>query len=97
MANILNANIQYIDFSDYYKKKPTYLDMGKRKEVHETKHIFNKDGDIIVVNNTFSKRLRSLIARLPFVKRLYHTLIHHHYYSCGKRGAGLAVILNKIK
>jgi 2-polyprenyl-3-methyl-5-hydroxy-6-metoxy-1,4-benzoquinol methylase len=100
IASQLNANIQFINFSNYYKKKPKYLRIKNFGKVQRIKHIFDKDGNIIeqIETNFSLKKLRSLIVRLPFAKYFYYKL-YHHYIRCGKKcdkGDVLAIVLNKI-
>jgi hypothetical protein len=100
IADRLNADVRFIDFSDYYKKKPGFIDINTQRNSQEIKHIFNANGEIIKPLNDdttkrLSRRLRSLVAKLPFAKQIYYKL--KQYYTSGERGWVLGVELkNKI-
>jgi hypothetical protein len=95
IADKLNANLQFTDFTDYYKKRSTFINIKTQKNIQSIKHIFNKDGEIIkqIDNNTnvWYKRLRLFVAKLFVAKYLYHTIKRH--YKSGKRGWVLGVEL----
>jgi hypothetical protein len=97
IADKLNANVQFTDFTDYYKKRPTFIDIKTQRNIPK-QHIFNKDGEIIkqIDDNakawSWYKRLRFFVAKLFVAKYLYYYKIKRHY-KCGRKGWVLGVEL----
>jgi 2-polyprenyl-3-methyl-5-hydroxy-6-metoxy-1,4-benzoquinol methylase len=98
IANKLNANTQFLDFTDYYKKKPAFIDTKTQKSSQSIKHIFDKKGKIIkqIDDNAKSplKKLRSFAVQWFVAKYLYHKIKRRHYMA-GKRSLVLGVVLDK--
>jgi 2-polyprenyl-3-methyl-5-hydroxy-6-metoxy-1,4-benzoquinol methylase len=96
IANKLNASVQFVDFTAYYRKKHDYRNIKFQKNIKDIKHVFGRDGKIIEQHiKTESKqhgKLKSFIAGIPFAKYLYHTL-NPAIHVFGKKCHILAVIL----
>jgi 2-polyprenyl-3-methyl-5-hydroxy-6-metoxy-1,4-benzoquinol methylase len=95
IANKINANIRFIDFSDYYKEKRNFVVVKEQKSIREISHIFSMDGKIInQINNVKqNNKLRSIIVKVPYMKRIYNKL-NPNRNVCGRRGYILGVVLN---
>jgi len=90
IANKINANIHFIDFTNYYKKKPGFCDVKKQTKIQEISHFFSSDGKVIETIISRNK-LRSIIVKISFVKRVYN-ILNPNRYMCGKRGGNLGVV-----
>jgi 2-polyprenyl-3-methyl-5-hydroxy-6-metoxy-1,4-benzoquinol methylase len=93
MADSLNADIRFIDFSNYYKKKPTFIDIKTQRSSQEVNHILDKNGEI-AKNKTkkISQKFRSFAAKLPLAKYVYNKIVKQNYL-CDKKGRALGVEL----
>jgi SAM-dependent methyltransferase len=96
IAGKLNAEVQFVDFSDYYKENSTrYIDVKRGRNTQEIKHVFGRNGEVVINNNVnnnkLSSKLRSFVAKLPFAKHFYHKI--KRSYISGKRGWVLGVVI----
>jgi 2-polyprenyl-3-methyl-5-hydroxy-6-metoxy-1,4-benzoquinol methylase len=92
IANKLNANIQFVDFTEYYKKKQVYRNTKFQQSIKDIKHVFSQNGEIIERTNNSS--LRSLLGRISFIKSLYYK-INPTYYKLEKKSWILGGIITK--
>jgi 2-polyprenyl-3-methyl-5-hydroxy-6-metoxy-1,4-benzoquinol methylase len=101
IADCLNMDIQFVDFTNYYKKNIAFLDIKKQRISRQ--HVFDKKGGVVKQSNDnlakkcinakkCIKKLRSFVAKLPYIKYIYHKMIKRHY-SCEKSGLVLGIIL----
>jgi SAM-dependent methyltransferase len=95
IADSLNVDIRFIDFSNYYYKKTVFVDIKTQRSSRQ--HIFQKNGKISKQfdDNSakkLSQKLRSFVAKLPLSKYIYHKIIKQNYL-CDKRGWVLGVEL----
>jgi 2-polyprenyl-3-methyl-5-hydroxy-6-metoxy-1,4-benzoquinol methylase len=95
IASKINADVLFVDFTDYYKKRQVYYDTKHQKSIREINHVFNINGEII--NNAKKKKLynklRSIIAKIPWAKYLYNRI---YLKASGKRCRTLVTVF-KIK
>jgi 2-polyprenyl-3-methyl-5-hydroxy-6-metoxy-1,4-benzoquinol methylase len=89
IAGKINAEVHFINFSSYYKRKYGCCIINGQKNIQEIKHVFNSEGIVI----SKRKKGRSFIIIPSFLKRLYSKL-NSNRYVYGKRGGVLGVIFN---
>ncbi|MDR1022407.1 MAG: methyltransferase domain-containing protein [Prevotellaceae bacterium] len=102
IAGSLNADIRFVDFSNYYKRKPKFVKNVKTpRSSQAVNHIFDKNGEITreTIRETaqnrakkLSRKLRYLITKLPFAKYIYSKIVKQNYL-CEKKGGVLGVEL----
>jgi 2-polyprenyl-3-methyl-5-hydroxy-6-metoxy-1,4-benzoquinol methylase len=98
IASKINANVQFIDFRDYYhKNKKKYYKRKKQRNIREIKHTFSSDGKIIEQfdNLPHHRKLYSILAKIPLLKYIYCKINPNRFVS-GKRGWILGTVF-KIK
>jgi 2-polyprenyl-3-methyl-5-hydroxy-6-metoxy-1,4-benzoquinol methylase len=99
IASQIDAEVDYINYSDYYSKKPDYIDLSS--PVDDQSAVFNKDGGLIRTYNediknkdSGFKRSKTFLKKLPFFKYFYIKFIKNNFI-CKKRGYVLGIILQK--
>ncbi|MCU7550849.1 methyltransferase domain-containing protein [Chitinophagaceae bacterium LB-8] len=93
MATKISANVSFIDFSDFYKKKPCLIEVNKFINKFP---LLNKDGSVINIPKE-NGRFRSFLAGIPFF-RLLNVKIKSAFsktYVCQKRGPVMGAIFEK--
>jgi hypothetical protein len=92
IANKLNASVQFVDFTEYYRKKHVYCNIKIQQNIKDRKHVFSWDGKIIERTNKQKNKLMSFFAEIPFAKYLYNKL-NPDTLLYGKTGKILTAIL----
>jgi SAM-dependent methyltransferase len=94
IAGKLNTDVQFVDFSDYYKKRRMSGNVTSQQNIREISHRFTSDGKIIEPSKSPFQILRSMIAKVPCAQYFYDK-ISPNRYKYGKNGLVLGVILQK--
>jgi SAM-dependent methyltransferase len=94
MATKINANVSFIDFSDFYKRKPCMIEVNKFINKHP---YLNKDGELINIPEENGK-FRSFLAGIPLLRLLYVKIksANSKTYVCQKRGPVIGAIFQKM-
>jgi hypothetical protein len=100
MADTIMCEVDFVDFSDYYKKKSTIHNIANQQMAS---YVFDMNGEIIpVINNySFIRSIRKFILRLVpvFLLRYYRRLkvkSNPDLYLCGEKGLTICGVFKKI-
>jgi len=98
IANEINTNVEFVDYTKYYKNKPGYCNV-KRQKIKEQKHIFTSNWEIIGDYTTLQTEEKKPAKKnkLPFFKRIVNIFDPKRYVVYGKRGSILGVVLTQKK
>ena len=98
IAKTINADINFIDFGDFYKKRDLRIDFNK---VIQRTPYFDQNGELIFLNNhrpTTISRISHFISKIPFLKTIYRffiKLMNSDSYYCSEKGIILCSVLKK--
>jgi 2-polyprenyl-3-methyl-5-hydroxy-6-metoxy-1,4-benzoquinol methylase len=96
IANRINANVMFIDFTDYYRKKYRSIDIEKQRKGRSL--TFNSQGNIMPKPpTTLSEKIRHIAKHIPLIQLCYRKFksIFNHHYICGKNGNTLGTVFQK--
>lgn len=93
IANKINANVSFVDFSDFYKMKPCLVEVQK---FIYTDPLLNKDGEVVNIPKE-DGRLRSFLAEIPFLRLINVKLKSSFFktYVCRSRGPIMGAVFQK--
>jgi len=103
IAKKLNTNVNFIDFSSYYKGRYAVSDLKALRKKPLRMPILDNIGEVIRPNKqkksiSYLWTLRKLIAQIPFVKRFFKYFIkltNPNIIFCKQRGYVMCAILSK--
>jgi 2-polyprenyl-3-methyl-5-hydroxy-6-metoxy-1,4-benzoquinol methylase len=95
IAGKINASVQFVDFTEYYKKQ--FRSVNIQKQYKERDLTFNSQGNIVVKPPISLGKIRHLAKQIPYAGQCYKRLMAkiNHHYICSKRGLSQGVIFQK--
>jgi len=101
IANKINCEVSFVNFSGWYKKKPSLVDIAKQQTALP---VFSKTGDLNIVRNGFLLHIikNNICWLIPLwllkIYRKIKFLLNNNLYFCGEKGAFIcAVLKNNIQ
>jgi SAM-dependent methyltransferase len=93
MATKLKADVSFIDFSEFYKRKPCLVEVNK---FNNKLPLLNKDGEVIYIPEENGK-IRKFLAEIPLFRLMYVKLksAYSKTYVCQKRGPIMGAVFQK--
>jgi hypothetical protein len=95
MANAIESELSFVDFSDYYSKRSAIHNIANQQIAS---HRFDISGEIIPIIDDFSF-IRFVLSHLPPVVLKYYrklkTYFNSDLYMCGKKGLTICGVLKK--
>jgi SAM-dependent methyltransferase len=104
IANKLNVKLSFINYYNYYKKNYLAINLKTTREMPYQKPFFNRNGELLIqpnkirTQNSIGLNFRSLIAKIPYIKKIYRKMtiiINPETIICKEKGIVLCTIFQK--